>query len=92
VEGFELDVLSGFAIERWKPGLILIEDHVLNLAKHRYLASHGYRLVRRTGVNAWYIPRDRDFPLDLHGRWQLFRKYVVGLPFRKLRSVLGRRR
>ena len=92
VEGFELDVLSGFAIERWKPGLILIEDHVLNLAKHRYLASHGYRLVRRTGVNAWYIPRDRDFPLDLHGRWQLFRKYVIGLPFRKLRSVLGRQR
>jgi len=92
VEGFELEVLAGFTLDRWKPGLILIEDHVLDLAKHRTLAARGYRLVRRTGVNAWYIPRSRDFPLDLHGRWQLFRKYVVGLPFRKLRTALRRRR
>lgn len=30
--------------------------------------------------------------LGLLGRWQLFRKYFVGLPVRKLRSALRRRR
>jgi FkbM family methyltransferase len=91
VEGFELDVLRGFAIPRWRPRLILIEDHVTGLRKHRYLATQGYKLVRRTGVNAWYVPRRIRFPLGPWGRWQLFRKYVLGLGPRKLRSLLRRR-
>ena len=91
VEGLELDVLRGFAIPRWQPRLILIEDHVTRLAKHRYLTAQGYKLVRRTGVNAWYVPRRTRFPLDPWGRWQLFRKYVLGIGPRKLRSLLRRR-
>ena len=92
VEGYELDVLRGFAIPRWRPRLILIEDHVTGLGKHRYLTAQGYKLVRRTGVNAWYIPRQTRFLLDPWGRWQLFRKYVLGVGPRKLRSLLRRRR
>ena len=91
VEGFEVDVLQGFAIPRWRPKLILIEDHVTGLRKHRYLAAQGYKLVRRTGVNAWYVPRRTRFPLGPWGRWQLFRKYVLGLGPRKIRSLLRRR-
>src|SRR5262249_24604096 len=37
VEGHELEVLSGFDLEHWRPQLILIEDHVGNLKKHKYL-------------------------------------------------------
>jgi len=88
VEGFELQVLAGFPLDQWQPRLILMEDHVHNLTKHRYLVTHGYKLVRRTGVNAWYVPEKTVFLIDLHGRWQLFRKYVIGLPFRKLKAAL----
>ena len=90
VEGFELAVLRGFTLERWQPKLVLIEDHVGDLSKHRYLTSRGYRLVRRTGVNAWYVPRDSAFRVEGWGRWQLFRKYFLGLPLRKLRNALRR--
>jgi FkbM family methyltransferase len=92
VEGFELDVLRGFALEEWHPRLVLVEDHVASLSLHRHLAARGYRLVRRTGVNAWYVPNELSFPLDLYGRWQLFRKYILGLPIRKLRNALRARR
>ena len=91
VEGFELEVLKGFSIQRWRPKLVLIEDHVTGLEKHRYMASQGYKLVRRTGVNAWYVPRDRQFPMGLKGALQLLRKYVVGLPWRKLKFLLRQR-
>jgi FkbM family methyltransferase len=92
VEGFEVEVLRGLSLERRRPKLILIEDHVTDLSKHRYLVAHGYKLVRRTGVNAWYVPREHEFRVGLYGRLQLFRKYVIGLPIRKLRHALRKSR
>lgn len=88
VEGHELEVLRGFSIERYRPRLILIEDHALDLSRHRALTARGYRLVRRTGLNAWYVPADAPVGVSLFGRWQLFRKYVIGLPFRRIREAL----
>ena len=58
VEGHELEVLSGFDFARWRPRLILLEDHVGNLEKHRFLQAAGYRLIRRFENNGWYVPRD----------------------------------
>lgn len=55
-EGTELDVLMGFDLAKHRPRLILIEDKLYHLAKHRYLVSHGYRLVKRTMLNNWYVP------------------------------------
>jgi len=92
VEGHEIDVLSGFDFARWRPRLILLEDHVVNLTKHRFMQDAGYRLVRRTGLNAWYVPPERAFPLGWFGRWQMLRKYYLGLPFRVLRDFLRRLR
>jgi len=92
VEGHEIDVLSGFDFTRWQPRLILLEDHVVNLTKHRFMQDAGYRLVRRTGLNAWYVPPDQAFPLGWLGRWQMLRKYYLGLPFRILRDILRRLR
>ena len=40
----------------WQPRLILIEDHVVDLRKHRFLQADGYRLIRRVGNNGWYVP------------------------------------
>jgi FkbM family methyltransferase len=58
VEGFELDVLQGFDLERFRPQLILLEEHRGDFKKHFYLRRHGYRLVKRTGLNNWYVPAE----------------------------------
>jgi FkbM family methyltransferase len=92
VEGHEIEVLRGFDFVEWRPRLILLEDHVTDLAKHRFMRSNGYRLMRRTGLNGWYVPREGALPLGVLGRWQILRKYYLALPFRILRDVKRRLR
>ncbi len=86
VEGHELDVLIGVDLKKNRPDLILIEDKLQDLSKHRFLGSAGYKLVRRTCLNNWYIPREIDSPSrGFVERFKLFRKVFLGLPFRALR-------
>jgi FkbM family methyltransferase len=92
VEGHELEVLSGFDFARWQPRLVLLEDHVTNLDKHRFMTGAGYVLMRRTGLNGWYVPRADAPPMDLTGRWQIARKYYLALPFRMFRDTRRRLR
>ena len=92
VEGHETAVLSGFSFARWRPRLILIEDHVTSLAKHRLLCRSGYRLIRRTGLNGWYVPRETAPRLGFTGWWPLVRKYYLALPIRSLRELKRRLR
>ncbi len=87
VEGHELEVLSGFDLARWRPHLILLEDHVGNLKKHRFLKSAGYRLIRRFENNGWYVPREATVSLALRERWEIVRKYYIALPFRVARNA-----
>ena len=92
-EGTELDVLRGLDLTRWQPRLILMEDVVIRLDKHRYLEQNGYRLVKRTTLNNWYVPKKQ--PFGMTGMWErirLFRKIYLGLPFRKLRHWRHNRR
>ncbi len=86
VEGHEVEVLRGFDLLRWQPRLILVEDHVTNLATHRYLSGAGYRLIRRTGLNGWYVPASKAPPVGVLGAWQIARKYYLALPVRILRE------
>jgi FkbM family methyltransferase len=86
VEGAEMDVLAGFDISRWKPPLVLIEDHIENDSIHRFMKAHGYKRVRRTGDNSWYVPSPDSFNVSLFGRWQLLRKYYLGRPLRIVRT------
>jgi FkbM family methyltransferase len=87
VEGHEVEVLRGFDLKHWRPRLLLIEDHVSSLAVHRFLTRSGYRLMRRTGVNGWYVPLPDAPRLGYgYGRWQLIRKYYLALPIRILRD------
>jgi FkbM family methyltransferase len=85
VEGHEVEVLRGFDLARWRPRLLLVEDHVTTLATHRFLSCVGYRLIRRTGLNGWYVPEAAAPPLGF-GRLQIVRKYYLALPIRKLRD------
>jgi FkbM family methyltransferase len=85
VEGHEVEVLSGFDLARWRPRLLLVEDHVTSLATHRCLTRAGYRLIRRTGPNGWYVPQPQAPSIGL-GWWQIARKYYFALPIRMLRD------
>jgi FkbM family methyltransferase len=90
VENHELEVLDGFDLERWRPRLILIEDHAIDLALHRRLTGRGYKWVRRTGLNGWYVPRDTPLGVSAFGRMQFYRKYYLSTPFRQLRQIKRR--
>lgn len=92
VEGHEVEVLRGFDFERWQPRLILLEDHLLGLHKHRFITSRGYKLLRRTGLNNWYVPNASPHAPGLAGRLQLFRKMYLGLPIRRLNDFRRRLR
>ncbi len=85
VEGHEVEVLFGFDLARWRPRLLLVEDHVTSLATHRFLTRAGYRLIRRTGPNGWYVPQGEAPRIGL-GWWQIARKYYFALPIRILRD------
>jgi FkbM family methyltransferase len=87
VEGHELEVLHGFDVARWRPRLLMVEDHVEGLAKHWYLQSCGYRLIRRVGNNGWYVPNTENFQVGWADRWEIWRKYYLGLPFRLARNL-----
>ena len=92
VEGLQLEVLRGFTLKRYRPQLLLVEDHLYNLRTHRYLVQQDYRLVKRTALNNWYVPR--GVPFILSGIWErllLWRKVWLGTPFRKLK-MSGKRR
>ena len=90
VEGHELEVLRGFDFARWRPRLVLLEDHVGHLARHRFLKNSGYRLIRRFENNGWYVPREAILPLPPRERWNIVRKYYLGLPFRMARNASRR--
>lgn len=90
VEGHEIEVLRGFDIARWRPRLILLEDHVADLSKHRYLGNAGYRIIRRYENNGWYVPAESAVTCQWPDRWEIYRKYYLGLPFRMARNFSRR--
>ena len=90
VEGAELDVLAGFSFDRYRPGLVLLEDFAEGFGKHRFMRAQGYKRVRRTGNNSWYVPREIPFRISSFGRWQLVRKYYLSMPVRWLKQALKR--
>ena len=65
----------------------MLEDHVGDLSKHRYLKSAGYRIIRRYENNGWYVARDSSDRARFADRWEILRKYYLGLPFRLARNA-----
>lgn len=57
VEGMEADVLEGFSAARYRPRLVLVDDRAGLSRCVRIMRRQGYCLVRRTGHNAWFVPR-----------------------------------
>lgn len=86
VEGHEIEVLRGLTLSHWRPRLVMLEDHVADLAKHRFMTSAGYRIVRRYENNGWYVPSNSSTRIATADIWEVWRKYYLALPVRKLRN------
>jgi len=84
VEGHEVEVLdtldSDFPIN-----LILIEDWARDTAIDDALNSKGYKRIRRTGYNSWYVKKDYQFRVSLIGKLHLLAKLKWFNPIRKRR-------
>ena len=92
VEGVELQVLRGFNLERHRPALVLIEDHLQHLSVHRHMVRHRYRLVKRTGCNSWYAPAQAEFCLTNRGeKFRLWKEIWIDTPARCVRFYFKRR-
>jgi FkbM family methyltransferase len=85
IEGHEMEMFEGFTLRKWQPKLVLLEDHVTSHDKHNFMLGCGYELILRTGLNSWYVPVQAKFSLSLFAKWQVFRKYWLGLLLRKWR-------
>ncbi len=89
VEGMELQVLRGLDFQKFAPQLVLIEEHRRDYAKHFYLRHHGYRLVKRTGRNNWYVPNHHPATVrslnTTAEAWRLWRKMWLNPPFDNLK-------
>lgn len=83
VEGAEPDVLKGVSLKRFRPRLVLVDDRERFAETCHVMRSQGYRLVRRTGHNAWFVPGDAPFPLSARGRMQLAWTYSLGRLIRR---------
>ena len=68
----------------------MLEDHVADLSKHRYLTGAGYRIIRRYENNGWYVPSESTVGRQWSDRWEVLRKYYLALPFRILRNLSRR--
>tara|TARA_B100000780_G_scaffold212925_1_gene152543 strand:- start:1495 stop:2247 length:753 start_codon:yes stop_codon:yes gene_type:complete len=72
VEGFELNVLKGFDINKYKPDLVIIEfidikikefyfqniDNILNSEIYRHMDSHDYKLINWVHDDLVFVPKD----------------------------------
>ncbi|MDD1626089.1 MAG: FkbM family methyltransferase [Methylococcaceae bacterium] len=85
IEGHEMEMFKGFTLSKWKPSLVLLEDHVTNHEKHLFMIENEYQLIMRTGINSWYVPKKLGYKLSLFAVLQYFRKYYLGLYLRKLK-------
>jgi len=85
IEGHEMEMFKGFTLPKWKPQLVLLEDHVTSHEKHDFMTANGYQLIMRTGLNSWYVPAEAGYRLSLYAKLQFFRKYYLGLLTRKIK-------
>ena len=90
VEGCEQDVLSTIS-RNSVSRLLLVEDWARDTALHRSLEKVGYKRVRRTGYNSWYVPENVDFHLSAWGRLHLYLKLILFCPIRRRRFAKKQR-
>jgi FkbM family methyltransferase len=89
-EGMELQVLRGFDLQKHRPALVLLEDHMETLDLFFHMRRAGYKLLKRTGPNNWWAPSAaKAMPLTMSERLSLWNRIWFRHPRRRLRWLLG---
>lgn len=83
VEGFELNVLKGFSLERWRPKIVILEDNTnfRDETIRKYLKQFGYVRFRRTGCNDWYAKKGDN---SLIGLIPFLHLHLIRIRFRSV--------
>ncbi len=70
IEGGELDALHGFDLERWRPRVLVIEDHDRSASSPiaRHMENHGYEAVGMIRINRVYVRFDEKALLERASR------------------------
>jgi len=55
VEGWELSVMTGFSVQRYKPSVIVMENLMQDKKYESYMLEHGYRLYLEMPPNDIYV-------------------------------------
>lgn len=55
IEGGEYQALQGFDINKYKPKVILLENHFNKNQISEYIINHGYRLDKKYQYNEYYV-------------------------------------
>lgn len=87
LEGMELEALQGLDFTRFRPDVVIVEDRLDNLSRHRFMKEVGYKLVRRNGSNNWYVPVAHPFCVCLFAQLCIIRKFYLSMPFRRFRDL-----
>jgi FkbM family methyltransferase len=89
-EGTELDVLRGLNLQKRRPALLVIEDHMDSLDVFFFMRRHGYKLIHRTPPNNWWAPAGaKSIPMKWSARLSLWNLLWFKKPRRRLRWLLG---
>ena len=55
-EGTELDVLKGFSIDKWKPKMMIIELHEINVIEvSKLMERHDYKKIHEDKINTVFV-------------------------------------
>ena len=91
-EGMEIQVLSGFDLQKHRPTLVVLEDHMDDLDLYFYMRRQGYKLCKRTGPNNWWLaPGSKPMPMPFRERLSLWNRIWLRKPRRRLLWLLGRK-
>jgi FkbM family methyltransferase len=91
-EGMEIKVLRGFNLKERQPALVLLEDHMESLDLYFYMRRTGYKLIKRTGPNNWWVPvAARALPMTVWERLSLSNRIWFRHPRRRIKWLLGMR-
>ena len=99
VEGHEMEVLQGFALEAHRPRIVIIENNSASNDPRatggdprvgRHMSEHGYVHFRRTGVNEWYA-HESDIELVRADEIRRFRRAKMRQRWKRRGKLLSNR-
>lgn len=66
VEGWEMSVMRGLTLSRYRPKVVILENLHRSLKYRYFMWKHGYRRWRRLKPNEIFVPRRPGFhPIEL---------------------------